>query len=352
MAKHKAPTSITIASTTDRTALHTFVEENWKTAAIVAFLVTVVVLGRQWLSHRSAASAGASWDRLRETVPFVHPTTPAAQYRFAIADSAQFPAASELAALAGEVQDSPAGPWAKVLEIEKLFRDGDQEAATAAVRDLEQLWPGHPVVAQPFPFDEESDPLPLAAFLDRRTQAITAWEAAHPLLFHNPPPPEGSPRVRLQTTAGDIVVGLYSDEAPQHVANFLKLCQEGFYVGTKFHRVLPGRLIQGGDPNTIEGDPATWGQGGPDYKIAPERNGLRHFRHVLAMAKQGSDPESSGSQFYITFTPQHGFDDTYVVFGAVLEGGSIVDSIASAPLSEGDRPQQPVAIEATEVLQG
>jgi len=349
MAKHKAPTSITIASTTDKTALHAFVEENWKTAALVAVVVAAVIIGRQWISQKAQTAAGGSWDRLRETVPFI---VQGGNDSFPSPDEVNFQSISPaaIAATADELRDDPAGPWAKALEAGKHLRLGDREAAITALSDLGAEWPDHPAFSTPLPFDADGDPQPLKAFLEARASEIDAWEAAHPLLFANPPLPEDAPRVRLVTDEGTIVLGLYEDEAPLHVANFLKLCGEGFYSGTRFHRVVPNRLIQGGDPNSIEGDPSTWGQGGPDHKVDPERNGLKHFSSVVAMAKMGTDKASSGSQFYITATPQHEFDGRYVVFGAVVEGADIVSALAGAPVQNGDRPENAVIIRSAEVV--
>ena len=352
MAKHKAPTSITIASTTDRTALHAFVEENWKAAALLAVVLTAVILGKQYLSQQSASTAVEGWDRLRQDVPFSVAFGPDDQMRrrFPPPDEVAFPASARAATIADELQDGPAGPWAKAIEAGSLLREKNTGGAVAVLQELASEWGDHPLAASPFPFDADGSPQTLADFTQSRSQQIVDWEAAHPLLFANPALPEGAPRVRLETSEGSIVVGLYQDEAPLHVANFLKLCGEGFYDGTKFHRVLPGRLIQGGDPNTREEERDTWGQGGPDYKVPREANGLRHFAHVLAMAKMGGDSESSGSQFYITAVPQHEFDERYVVFGTVLEGASVVTSMAATQVTNGDQPVAPAALLSTEVL--
>ena len=110
-------------------------------------------------------------------------------------------------------------------------------------------------------------------------------------------------------------------------------------------------MIQGGDPNSREGDPATWGSGGPGYKIPAEITELRHFEGVLAAAKQGGETESSGSQFYITTGAPHHLDGQHTVFGALLEGEAVVGEIENGSLVEGtDRPQDPVVIESAEVL--
>jgi cyclophilin family peptidyl-prolyl cis-trans isomerase len=346
MAKHKAPTSITIASTTDRNAMHDFVDRYWKLALLFAGAITVGILARQWIDQKSQASAGESWARLRQEVSFGGEPNPNG---FQNPHQVTFPAPAVLASLAEELAGDDSGAWAKVLEVGQLLRTGDKDGAKNALSELEEGWPDHIAVTLPMPFDQSGEPCLLADFVRQRVDEIDAWEAAHPTLFANPPVPEGSPKVRFKTAEGEITLGLYQDEAPKHVANFLKLCGEGYYNGTRFHRIVRGSLIQGGDPNSIAGEPETWGLGGPEEKIDAEPNGLRHFPYVLAAARSAGDPRSSGSQFYITVSSQHDFDEQYVVFGAVLEGNEVADAIASGT-AVGETPQDPVILELAEVL--
>jgi len=125
--------------------------------------------------------------------------------------------------------------------------------------------------------------------------------------------------VRIETGYGPILIKLYPDAAPNTVANFKVLAAKGFYNGLTFHRVIPGFMVQGGDP---KGD----GTGGPGYKIKAEFNKHKHVRGTVAMARS-SDPDSAGSQFYICFTPQPHLDGHYTVFGQVVEGMDVVDQI-------------------------
>jgi cyclophilin family peptidyl-prolyl cis-trans isomerase len=128
----------------------------------------------------------------------------------------------------------------------------------------------------------------------------------------------------ISTERGDIVVEVNTQEAPETVNNFVFLAREGFYDGLTFHRVEPGFVIQGGDP---AGD----GTGGPGYTV-PAEIGLKHDKGALAMARRGDEvnPEraSSGSQFYITLDETHFLDGAYTVFGQVVEGMQVVESIA------------------------
>jgi peptidylprolyl isomerase/peptidyl-prolyl cis-trans isomerase B (cyclophilin B) len=126
-------------------------------------------------------------------------------------------------------------------------------------------------------------------------------------------------RVRISTDKGDILLELFPDDAPIHSAAFLKLVKDGFYDGLTFHRVEPGFVIQGGDP---DGD----GTGGPGYRLPAEFNSRSHLRGTLAMARS-SDPNSAGSQFYICLADTRFLDGQYTVFGQTVEGIETVDKI-------------------------
>ena len=128
----------------------------------------------------------------------------------------------------------------------------------------------------------------------------------------------------FDTARGPIKIALYPDKAPLTVANFVNLAQHGFYDGLSFHRVIPDFMIQGGCP---EGS----GRGGPGYRFADEtNNGVRHERGVLSMANAG--PNTNGSQFFITHVPTPHLDGKHTVFGKVLEGLDVVDSVAGGDL--------------------
>ncbi len=150
--------------------------------------------------------------------------------------------------------------------------------------------------------------------------------------------------VVIETSYGSMRLQLYR-ETPQHRANFFKLAREGFFDGTTFHRVVPGFVIQGGDPNSKDADPNNDGLGGPGYTIPAEiRPGLKHERGAVGAARTGDavNPTraSSGSQFYIVVAEKGTpfLDGSYTVFGRVLEGMSVADSIAGVPRDARDRP--------------
>lgn len=147
----------------------------------------------------------------------------------------------------------------------------------------------------------------------------------------------------LHTTAGEIHIRFFPDVAPNHVKNFLDLAQRGFYNGTKFHRVIPGFMIQGGDPNTISGNPATWGTGGSSTNLKQEFNGVPHRRGIVSMARS-NDPNSASSQFFIVVKDSLFLDNNYTVFGQVTKGMDVADKIVSAQRDANDKPNNPTSI--------
>ncbi len=160
-------------------------------------------------------------------------------------------------------------------------------------------------------------------------------------------------KVRLITSMGDIDLRFFHDLAPHHVENFVKLSRDGFYDGTRFHRVLRGFMIQGGDPNTKEGATGSPGTGGPGYTIDAEFNKTSHVRGILSMAR-GRDPNSAGSQFFIMHGDQKGLDGKYTAFGMVESGMDTVDKIANTevrptPQGEPSIPVEPVWLYAAVV---
>ncbi len=147
-----------------------------------------------------------------------------------------------------------------------------------------------------------------------------------------------SPHVILKTKFGEMEIVLFPDLAPKHVASFLKLAQEGFYNGTIFHRIIPGFMIQGGDPLTK--DPANkmrFGTGGPGYTLPAEFNRVPHEKGILSAART-ADPNSAGSQFFIMVEKAPHLDGQYTVFGEVLKGVEVADTIVSQPRDSRDNP--------------
>jgi len=139
----------------------------------------------------------------------------------------------------------------------------------------------------------------------------------------------------ITTSRGVIKIEFYPDVAPKHVAAFIERATEGFYDGTTFHRVVPGFVVQGGDPYSKTGEgPA--GTGGPGYTIKAEFNSRPHLDGTLAMARSQS-PDSAGSQFYICLGPQDFLNNQYTVFGGTIEGLDVVHSIEQDDVIESIR---------------
>jgi len=158
-----------------------------------------------------------------------------------------------------------------------------------------------------------------------------------------------NPIVKIEMENGGVITAeLYPEKAPNTVANFVNLVESGFYNGLIFHRVIPGFMIQGGDPNGT-------GMGGPGYSIKGEfaRNGfkennLRHTRGVLSMARSMM-PNSAGSQFFIMHANAPHLDGDYAAFGKVTDGMDVVDQIAETPTGRQDRPVQEQKIKCASV---
>lgn len=160
--------------------------------------------------------------------------------------------------------------------------------------------------------------------------------------------------VIIETTLGSITIALNDSAAPKHSENFRKLAREGFYDSTTFHRVIPGFMIQGGDPNSRNSDRRTHGMGGPEYRIDAEI-GLTHDRGVIAAARQGDqvNPKrmSNGSQFYITVADAKFLDGQYSVFGKVVEGMDVADKIVAVPRDPRDNPLETVMITSVRIIE-
>ena len=141
----------------------------------------------------------------------------------------------------------------------------------------------------------------------------------------------------IETNLGTIVFKLLPELAPETVRNFEKLARDGFYNGTLFHRVIPGFMIQGGDPNTKNGNKNTWGTGGPGHTIKAEFSSRSHHRGIVSMAR-AQDPDSAGSQFFIVTTDSTFLDRQYTVFGEVIEGMDVADKIVNLQRDRNDCP--------------
>lgn len=141
---------------------------------------------------------------------------------------------------------------------------------------------------------------------------------------------------------GKIKLETFPDIAPKHAENFDNLVVEKSFDGCAFHRVIPGFMIQGGDPNSIDQPRNTWGFGNPSQKKVPaEFNNTRHERGILSAARS-NDPNSASSQFFLCVADAFFLDNQYTVYGKVLEGMDVADKIVAAPRDKNDNPNEKI----------
>ena len=148
--------------------------------------------------------------------------------------------------------------------------------------------------------------------------------------------------VIIKTNFGSIKFGLLPELAPETVRNFVTLAKNGIYDGTLFHRVIPGFMIQGGDPNTKDPNKKSqWGMGGPGHTIKAEFSSRSHLEGIVSMAR-ATDPDSAGSQFFIVTSDNNteALDRQYTVFGKVTEGMDVAHKIENLPRDGNDCPEQ------------
>jgi peptidyl-prolyl cis-trans isomerase B (cyclophilin B) len=175
--------------------------------------------------------------------------------------------------------------------------------------------------------------------------AVRAEPAGKGKKVPNAPRDYANTLATLQTDVGDITIKFYYDKAPHHVENFVELASKKFYDGTMFHRVIPGFMIQGGDPLTksAENPARPYGTGGSEKKLKAEFNDISHKRGIVSMARS-QDPNSASSQFFIVVKDSTFLDGQYSAFGEVVSGMEVADKIVGVPRNPNDRPNQPIRI--------
>jgi len=332
MAKHKAPTEVTVVAHQEQSAFAAFVERHWMKGAVIAIVITCAILYTQYQNTQEQAAVDESWNQLMT----------------AIEGTDLEGDADRLQALAEELSGTQAGPWALYLRAQSLREAEDFEGAVASLLELKSQYPDHPLVKDTYAYGESTTPLSAVEYLSKAFESERAWRAETPRLFANPEPPATAPRVKLTTDLGDVVIALYSDQAPLHAENFLKQVEAGFYDGLIFHRTQSGERIDTGDPTTKDPDsqPQTWGRQGSETGLESEDSGLSHFEGVLASLPQpGGEGASDGGLITITARNSLMLDGRNVVFGKVIEGLDVVKDIASQPTDQTTlAPQDPTKI--------
>jgi peptidyl-prolyl cis-trans isomerase B (cyclophilin B) len=150
----------------------------------------------------------------------------------------------------------------------------------------------------------------------------------------------------IETQFGKMELRFFPEVAPNHVDNFITLAKKGFYDGTTFHRVIPGFMIQGGDPNSKSEDRSRHGTGGPGHNVKAEFNDRPHKKGTLSMARS-AHPDSAGSQFFICVADAPFLDGKYTVFGEVVSGMDVADKIVGQPRDSRDNPDERIEMKIT-----
>lgn len=340
--KHAAPTQVSIAPLKEESALEQFVAQYWKPALAIGICVTAWVLIGQYRSEQAKASEDQSWNTLAGHVEIER-----------VLFSSESNDSPPLDQAVDEVNGSVAGPWARAVQVRQKLNIGDVEGAELALNQLESDFPSHVLTSAQFDVggEDESATTSIVANLRSAIESEKAWRAANPRLFGLPELPADSPKVKIVTSKGAITVGLFSERAPLHAENFLSNCKEGAYNGTRFHQVVEGTRVIGGDANSKSDNIASWGQGESEAEIERETNDLWHFPGVLAMESKPGANGSHDSIFYFTSGEAHELDNQNTVFGVVLEGMDVIEAMDAVELDgESLRPKEPISIESTEVL--
>ena len=200
------------------------------------------------------------------------------------------------------------------------------------------------------PYQADAEALKQQIQSESREQASKPIEEARARPYAPPSTDQrvtGKERAIIKTKFGDMEIKFFPDAAPRHVENFIKLAKDGFYNGTIFHRVIPGFMIQGGDPNTRDPDKKSqYGTGGPGYTVKAEFNNIHHKRGILSMAR-ASDPDSAGSQFFIIVESSPFLDNKYTVFGEVVRGLNVIDKIVNQSRDGRDVPNERIEMTVT-----
>jgi cyclophilin family peptidyl-prolyl cis-trans isomerase len=328
--KHKAPTEVTLVQE-EKGAFATWIDTNWKMLAFVAVGATALILISQIRSGQAAAARDKELDLWLAAVQS--------------ANLAQLESAS--VALAAVGLDG----WTDLMAVQLALSEDRYEDASSGMARLEES--ASPLLQLALPLGPEGESLTILehvqSTLDSSKQQLE--DVAVPL--YCPDPPEGSTNVRLHTSLGTIEVALYDEAAPLHVANFLANVDAGKYTGTRFHRIIRGFMVQGGNPATKSDDPTLWIEPGDEVKVPSEsENGLVHSPFVLAAAMSPGDEESSQFQFYITEGHAHWLDGRHTVYGKVTSGQDVVRVLGSVPTNpqQNGRPLDPPTLERIERL--
>lgn len=232
--------------------------------------------------------------------------------------------------------------------VNQAVDSAKQDAATGSMEKAAEQ--PDPEKGKPVPPADSTPAAAKAADTDKPAQAPARTPETKPEEPVDPAAPYKSvtfaagekPRVKMETSMGNIVIELWPDVAPNHVKSFVYLINKGFYDSLTFHRVVPGFVIQGGDP---EGT----GMGGPGYQVPAEfSTTLKHEEGTLSMARS-SDPNSGGSQFFLCLANTPHLDGKYTIFGKIVEGLDVIHKVEKTP-AQRERPVTPVYMTKVTVM--
>ena len=318
--KHKAPTQVTLVQE-EKGAFAQWISTNWKMLAFAAAGISALILGSQLMGQKAVESRNAELDTLLAAV--------------------QSGDASQLEAASSSLAEAGLGSWADLMLVQLALSEERYDDAASLLSKLEAN--ASPLLGMQMPLGSEGETRSILEHIRTCIDGSKEQLAATGVQLYNPAPPSGATRVVFDTDMGSIEVGLYDEKAPLHVANFLANVDAGTYEGTRFHRIISGFMIQGGNPNTTSEDRTQWIENPDDDEVlvpSEKENGLVHSPFVLAGAMKPDDTDSSQYQFYITEGHAHWLNEKHTVYGKVLLGEDIVRALASVPVDP--QSNQPV----------
>lgn len=304
--KHKAPTEVTIIQE-EKGPFAAWIDNNWKMLAFVATGASTLILASQFMGQQEEAARDEELDSLLAAVQS--------------SDRGQLIAASS--SLKGTGLDG----WADLMETQLALAEGRYEDAGAGLARLQAS--ASPLLRLPLPLGSAGESMTIIEHVAASAASSKKLVEDSGITLYSPDPPEGSPRVRIQTSLGAIEIALFEGAAPKHVANFLANVDANKYTGTRFHRIMQGFMVQGGNPATTSDDPNLWIEADDEEAVPNESdNGLVHSPYVLAGAIKPGEEDSSQYQFYITEGHAHWLDEKHTVYGKVMSGQDTVRALA------------------------
>lgn len=248
-----------------------------------------------------------------------------------------------------EIQRAVAGTQAEAwLELQLAARAIDEDKFEEAEKHLAKIdqLPKNPLQGSSALLEGGANQSRLTDVIRQRIRSFQDWKKQNTALFENPPT-DPTPKIRITTDQGEMVIGLYGKQAEKASSNIIKLCREGFYNDTRVSETQQGRSFRLGDPTSKAEDPAAWTNSGPGYDLTLDKNTLHHFKGSVSMVKLEGKESFSGSQFQICSSDRFDLDGQGVVFGKVIEGLDVAEkigNISSEFKSEKLIPSTPIKI--------